>query len=348
MRYYGVTEGGNFEGRNILHVVDRTEEPPAAVLRARAALFERRTHRVRPGLDDKVLLAWNALAARALAEAGAAFDRPDWIAAARENVAFLLANLRRDDGRLLRSWQETAAVVAGQGRARHLAYADDYAALLGAVITLAELDDAAWLDEATTDRRRAAAPLPRRRRGRVLHDRRRRPALIVRPKDYEDNATPSENSLAADALLRLAALTGETRYEAVAAEVLDAMAPLVGRHPVAFGELLQALERSVSPPVEIAVVGAPDDPRTAALRREVTSRLLPSAVMLCAEPGRQRSPVEPAARRPPAGRRRPPRTCANGSPAGPRSPTPPRCAPELERRSSRSADRQALGPVSRR
>ena len=293
VRYYGVTEGGNFEGHNILHVVDRTEEPSPAVLRARAALFERRTHRVRPGLDDKVLLAWNALAARALAEAGAAFDRPEWIAAARDNVAFLLANLRRDDGRLLRSWQETAAELPGQGRARHLAYADDYAALLGAVITLAELDDPSWLAEADW----IASDLLR-----LFHDDDAggffttgvdAPALIVRPKDYEDNATPSENSLAADALLRLAALTGETRYERIAAAVLDAMAPLVGRHPVAFGELLQALERSVSPPVEIAVVGAPDDPRTAALRREVTSRLLPNAVMLCAPPDTDAQPVSP-------------------------------------------------------
>ena len=292
VRYYGVTEGGNFEGHNILHVVDRTEEPSPAVLRARAALFERRAHRVRPGLDDKVLLAWNALAARALAEAGAAFDRPDWIAAARENVAFLLTNLRRDDGRLLRSWQETAAELPGQGRARHLAYADDYAALLGAVITLAELDDPSWLREAGW----IASDLLR-----LFHDDAGgffttgidAPALIVRPKDYEDNATPSENSLAADALLRLAALTGETRYEEVAAEVLDAMGPLVGRHPVAFGELLQALERSVSPPVEIAVVGAPDDARTAALRHEVTSRLLPSAVMLCAAPNADGEPVSP-------------------------------------------------------
>ena len=284
VRYYGITERGNFEGANILHVVDRAEEPPAAVQRARRALFERRAQRVRPGLDDKVLLAWNALTARALAEAGAAFDRPEWIDAARENVAFLLANLRRDDGRFLRSWQETAAIVPGQGRARHLAYADDYAALLGAVITLAELDDAGWLDEAT----RIAGELLR-----LFHDDAAggffttgvdAPALIVRPKDYEDNATPSENSLAAGALLRLAALTGETSYERVASEVLDAMAPVVGRHPVAFGELLQALERSVSAPIEIAVVGPAGDPRTAALRREVTGRLLPTAVMLCGDP----------------------------------------------------------------
>jgi uncharacterized protein YyaL (SSP411 family) len=285
LRYYGVTAGGNFEGRNILHLVDRTEEPPEAVQRARPQLLERRSERVRPGLDDKVLLAWNALAARALAEAGAAFDRGDWIDAARENVTFLLAHLRRDDGRLLRSWQEAAPELPGQGRARHLAYADDYAALLGALVTLAELDDPVWLDEAI----RIATELLR-----LFHDDAGggffttgddAPALIVRPKDYEDNATPSENSLAAGALLRLAALTGEHRYEAVASEIIGAMAPLVARHPIAFGELLQAVEREVGPPVEIAIVGSRDDAGTAALVREVTDRLLPTAVMLRAEPG---------------------------------------------------------------
>jgi uncharacterized protein YyaL (SSP411 family) len=284
MRYYGVTASGNFEGRNILHLVDRTEEPPEAVQRCRPKLLARRSERVRPGLDDKVLVAWNALAARALAEAGAAFDRPDWIDAARQNVTFLLAHLRRDDGRLLRSWQEAAPELPGQGRARHLAYADDYAALLGALVTLAELDDPAWLDEAI----RIAEELLR-----LFHDHdgggffttgNDAPALIVRPKDYEDNATPSENSLAAGALLRLAALTGEHRYEAVASEIIAAMAPLLTRHPIAFGELLQAVERTVGPPLEIAVVGPRDDAGTAALVREVTSRLLPTAVMLRAEP----------------------------------------------------------------
>jgi uncharacterized protein YyaL (SSP411 family) len=245
---------------------------------------------VRPGLDDKVLLAWNALAARALAEAGAAFERVDWIAAARDNVRFLLANLRRDDGRLLRSWQESAAVDARQGRARHLAYADDYAALLGAAVTLAELDDASWLDEATWIANELLRLFHDEKGGGFFTTGADAPALIVRPKDYEDNATPSENSLAAGALLRLAALTGVQEYEAVAGEVLDAMAPLVGRYPVAFGELLQALERSLSPPVEIAVVGPVGDPRTAALRREVTGRLLPTAVTLNAEPSDAAAP----------------------------------------------------------
>jgi uncharacterized protein YyaL (SSP411 family) len=294
IRYWGVTDGGNFEGRNILHVVDRHEEPPAAVQRARAALFERRAQRVRPGLDDKVLLAWNALLVRALAEAGAAFGRDEWIVAARETARFLLDNLRRADGRLLRSWQETAPELEGQGRARHLAYADDHAALLAALLTLAELDDPSWLTDAIAVADALVALFHDDDAGGFFTTGSDAPALIVRPKDYEDNATPSENSLAAHALLRLAALTGEHRYEDLATEIVDALAPLAAQHAVAFGERLQATERRVGAPLEIAIVGAPDDDATRALRREVTGRLLPTAVSLTADPasgGAGRSPL---------------------------------------------------------
>src|SRR5205823_13875584 len=146
VRYFGVTEGGNFEDPhtgyrgNILHVVDRAEDPTEAVRRAVPKLFAAREQRVRPGLDDKVLLAWNALFLRSLAEAAAAFERDDWMDAARRNARFLLTELRRDDRRLLRSWQE--------GRVNHLAYAEDYAAFLEALVTLAEVDDVAWLADA--------------------------------------------------------------------------------------------------------------------------------------------------------------------------------------------------------
>ena len=144
IEYYGVTDGGNFLDPhtgfrgNILHVAQPGPEPEA-VTRCKPLLLARRSQRVRPGLDDKVLLGWNALMLGALTEAAAALDRVDWMDAARTNARFLLHGLRRGDGRFLRSW-----------RAPYLAYAEDYAALLEALLTLAELDDPAWLDEART------------------------------------------------------------------------------------------------------------------------------------------------------------------------------------------------------
>jgi uncharacterized protein YyaL (SSP411 family) len=118
-------------------------------------------------------------------------------------------------------------------------------------------------------------------------------ALIVRPKDVQDNATPSENSLAADGLLRLSVLTGDRAYEERAARWLRTMAPLLAEHPTAFAYLLGALDRWLARPVEVAVVGDTDDPATVALRREVLGRYLPNVVLLSAPEGvgADRSPL---------------------------------------------------------
>ena len=127
IRHFGVTARGNFEDPhtgfrgNILHAVGPTDERPASVSAVLPTLFGVREQRVRPGLDDKVLLGWNALFLRSLVEAAHAFARDDWMDVARANARFLLDEMRRDDGRLLRSWQD--------GRANLLAYAEDHAAL---------------------------------------------------------------------------------------------------------------------------------------------------------------------------------------------------------------------------
>jgi uncharacterized protein len=283
--WWGVTAPGNFEGRNIVHVAGfsidapggpgRGAPPPAALERARVALFDHREKRIRPGLDDKVLTGWNGMFLQVLAEAAAALGRADWMDAARANARFLLAELRGANGRLLRSWQN--------GRARHLGYAEDYAALLGALVTLAEVDDVAWLAPAGE----IAAGLcslfadP----GGFYTTGIDAEALITRPRDVFDNATPSANSLAANGLLRLAALTGESRWQEAGEVAVRAVGPAMGEHPTAFGEILGALERMATLPVEIAVVGDPADPATGALIAEVRRRFLPGAVSVTAPPG---------------------------------------------------------------
>ena len=277
VRYYGVTGNGNFIDPhtqyrgNILHAVDRAEPPSEAVQRARAALFARRELRTRPGLDNKVLLGWNALFLAALTEAAAALGRDEWMAAARTNAQFLLRELRGDDGRFRRSW-----------RAPYFAYAEDYAALLEALLTLSELDEVAWLAEA----RAVADDLLRlfedREGGGFFTTGHDAEALVVRPKDLFDDATPSANSLAANGLLRLAALTGDHSYEAPAVAILEMLAGPMASHPTGFAYLLGALERHVRAPIEIVIVGDPDDARTRELRAEVTGRLVPAAVTLSA------------------------------------------------------------------
>ncbi|MET0420825.1 MAG: thioredoxin domain-containing protein [Acidimicrobiia bacterium] len=283
IRYFGATAGGNFEDPhtgfrgNILHVVDRSEDRPAAVTRALPRLLETRDARVRPGLDDKVLLGWNALFLDALAEAAFVFDRDDWMRAARANAAFLVSAMRGDDGRLLRSWQG--------GRAHLLAYAEDHAALLEALLTLTEVDDVAWLREANAVAGSLIDLFADDEHGGFFTTGRDAEVLIVRPKDFEDNATPSENSLAAHALLRLAALTGDDDARARATRWIAQVAPVLGEHPTAFAYLLRAVERVVHPSVEVAIVGDDGDPGRAAMVDVLRARLLPSGVRVIAAPG---------------------------------------------------------------
>jgi uncharacterized protein YyaL (SSP411 family) len=193
--------------------------------------------------------------------------------AARTNVRFLLTELRRDDGRLLRSWQ-------GDGGARHLGVAEDYAALLGALVTMAEVDDVAWLTEARAIANGLFALFHDEYTGGFFTTGADADELIVRPQDYFDNATPSENSLAADAILRLAALTGDEALAGGTRDLLDQLAETAARHSGSFGFFLGAYERAVTPPIEIALVGV--DPGLAA---EVYGRLIPASVAVRAAPG---------------------------------------------------------------
>ncbi len=278
LEWYGVTPQGNFEGSNILHRPVRGDLiRPAAVEAAREALFQAREQRTRPGLDDKVLTEWNALMVATLAEAGAAADEPAWVAAAVQCADFLLDALRAADGTWMRSWQ------AGDGdrpaAARHHAYAADHAALVDAFTRLAEATgEARWIAEA-----RAVADTLLDRfwdhdKGGLFTTGEGSDAPIVRQKDFLDNATPSANSLAAVALLRLAALTGDDVYRNHAEQILALFAPLAANAPAAFAHLLSALDLFHGGVTEVVVAGDRPD-----LVAEVHHHYLPSAVLAWGE-----------------------------------------------------------------
>ena len=251
MAFYGVTPAGNFEGRTILNrSAHRGDlERPPAIEDARRRLFEAREQRVRPGLDDKVLAEWNGLMLSVLAEAAAATGRGDWLDAAVANGEFLLRELRRDDGRWLRSWQ-------ADGGARHLAYAADHGALVDAFVRLAEATgEARWIDHARTTADALLDLFWDAERGGVFTTGSDAEQLITRNKDLMDNATPGANSLAAVGLLRLAALTGEGRYRNQVDQILLLAGPIAARHPTAFGHLLVAVDLAVHGVDEIVVAG---------------------------------------------------------------------------------------------
>ena len=275
LEWYGVTAAGNWEGKNILWRPERGDlVRPPAVEEARRRLFEVRERRLRPGLDDKVVTEWNAMAVAALAEAGFAMGRSDWVAAAVDVAEFLLSSLRRaEDGRWLRAWQ-------GGRSGRHLAYAVDYAWLVEAFTRLAEATgEARWVGEA----RAAADELVRLfwdpEEGGFFTAGGDAEQLIVRSKDTYDGATPSANSVAAVALLRLAALTGDPGYADHGAQVVTMMAPLLGRHPSAFTNFLAAVDLLISGVTEVAVTGERPD-----LVAAVASRYLPRAVLAWGQP----------------------------------------------------------------
>ena len=273
--WYGVTKAGNFEGSNILHRPIRGDLlRPHNVEQARQLLFDARTQRVRPGLDDKVLTEWNAMFVSALAEAGAALDRKDWIEAAEETADFLLANLRLGGtGRWFRSWQRSS------DGPRHLAYAVDYAWLVDAFTHLYEASGRRrWIDEA----RRAADELLDlfwdSQDGGLFTTGDDGERLIVRQKDYYDGATPSANGVAALALLRLGALTGNERYDQHAHGILGWLAGALSHHPQAFTYALGAVDFAVTGATEVVVAGDRQD-----LVAAVARRYNPNAVLAWGE-----------------------------------------------------------------
>ncbi|MGP8059756.1 MAG: thioredoxin domain-containing protein [Acidimicrobiales bacterium] len=277
LAWYGIEEAGNWEGTNVLHrPLGAPLSRPADIEAARVALLAARRERPRPALDNKVLTEWNAMAASTLAEAAGATGNRRWATAAEAVVEFCFDELRRADGRWLRSWQD--------GRARHLAVAADYAWLVDACTRLGELTGSAGWTERAAGVADALLDVFWDREGpgglfTTGHD---GEGLVVRPKDLLDGAVPSANSVAGLALLRLGLLTGEARYADHGERILSLAAPLLAEHPLAVADLLGAL--ALDGGAEVVVAGERPD-----LVAEVQRRWLPSAVVAWGE--RTRSPL---------------------------------------------------------
>jgi uncharacterized protein YyaL (SSP411 family) len=278
--YYDVTDGGNFEGKNILHVSLRpgTPEPDEAkILRAKAALYAAREQRIHPGLDDKVLSGWNGMMLRSFAEAALFLDEPRYRDAAVSNADFLLSRMR-PDGRLLRTWKQGVAKING--------YLEDYAAVIdGLLATYSATFDLRFL--------RSAKELADEMIDLFWDDTirgfydtgRDQEALITRPRDFFDNATPAGTSMAVDVLLRLALLTGNDDYEARAVTCLRTLSPYVQQAATAFGHLLTALDFHLSRPQELAVVWRGGIDSSAPLVAAVRGRYLPHLLLAGAAEG---------------------------------------------------------------
>jgi uncharacterized protein YyaL (SSP411 family) len=265
--YYNVTEAGNFEGQNILNVNPSADPPDPD---SRRKLFELREKRVKPDRDEKVITAWNGLMLASFAEAGVLLRRTDYADAARMNADFVLTHLQRD-GFLLRTYKD--------GIAKFNAYLEDYAFFIEGLVTVYETNgEFRWLKEAIALTDRMIEEFWDENGAGFFFTGKSHENLIVRSKDYFDNATPSGNSVAAAVLLRLAILTNNERYREVAEAVLGEVAESVRRYPSGFGYALSAMDFLLSSPKEIALVGK-DETDIQPLLQQVWRKYLPNKVV---------------------------------------------------------------------
>ncbi|CAN5611020.1 thioredoxin domain-containing protein [soil metagenome] len=285
--YYGATEGGNFEGSNILFVPTAPaifagrlgvseREFLEAIEGAKTILYEARSRRVWPGRDEKILAGWNGLMLRAVAEAARVFGHERFRDLALRNAEFLPREMVRS-GRVMRSHKDGSARIPG--------FLEDHAAVALGFIAMYELTfDASWIDRALGIST-VITDLFWDEENRVFFDTARdAEKLITRPRDIADNAVPAGSSLAADLCLRLAELTGDQELRGRAERVLRPLATAMTRHAIAFGYLLGVADTLGHGGVQVAIAGDPTSEDFAAFTRAVASRYVPGLVLAGGEP----------------------------------------------------------------
>ncbi len=282
IEYFGITGEANFEGAWIPNRIAQSDgyRCPPELLVAREALLEYRSRRPRPGLDDKVLTEWNALWVSAAAAAGAGMDRPEWVHEAERTAEFLIGNLRGPDGRWMRSWQDRSeADGPTDGQAKHLAYAADYATLTEAFLELYfATGKLRWLEEATTTAH-GLLDLFWDPDGGLFTTGTDAEQLLVRPREFIDNATPAATSTAAVAMLQLDALLGDQRLAEAATAIVQRFAPLCEQSPLGFGRLLAAVHFAAVGATEVVTTGG------AEMATVVQRRFTPTTVLAWNEIG---------------------------------------------------------------
>jgi uncharacterized protein len=281
---FDVTDGGNWEGVNILHR-GRTDEQDAALLKMPVAelreridrwkrrLLEVRDSRIKPGRDEKILTAWNGLMIGALAMAGAVLDKPAYLNAARSAARWILKEMRQPDGRLLRT-----TIVGSPAKLN--AYLEDYSYLIDGLVSLYEATfEQRWIDSARDLARTMIDRFWDAKDGGFFYTGHDHESLIARTKDPHDNATPSGNAMAVTGLLRLAALTGDADLQEKAERTLALFRGVMNDQPLAAGQMLIALDFHLGPVREIVVVGDPASSAYREMMRFVRSKSRPRIVV---------------------------------------------------------------------
>ncbi|HSB12643.1 MAG TPA: thioredoxin domain-containing protein [Blastocatellia bacterium] len=294
--FFDVTDEGNFEhGASILNTrgslaqfaseCGRSVEELSRIINSgKRKLFSARERRVRPSRDDKALAAWNGLMLTAFAEAANILGRDDYREIALRNAGFMTEQLMRD-GRLLRTYKSGHAKLNG--------YLEDYAYVIEGLLAVYEATfETRFFTQARELADTMIAKFWDEQDGGFYFTSSDHEELIARTKDYFDNATPSGNSAAAIALLRLGLLAQEQDYSRRAVTILRALRPAMSRYPSAFGYMLCALDFYLSEPKEIALVGKLDSHEVRSMIEAIHSRYLPNKVIAASEPGDEQASFE--------------------------------------------------------
>ena len=280
---FGMSWSGNFEGSNILNLPQELQvvadqlgmtgaaELDAALRSIKEQLYAARAERIPPALDDKVLSSWNGMMLASLAEAARVLERADYLEAAARAGEFLLRVMIDERGRLYRTHRD--------GRSKLNAYLEDYANIIDALLELYQSTfDEKWFVEA---RRLADIALERfaADEGGFYDTSDDHERLIVRPRNLQDNVTPSGNAMMAKQLLRLAAYTGEQRYDESGRAVLKLLTDAMGQYPQAFAEALNVTDMAVSGMVEVAIVGIEDTDESSMIMKLLREEYRPNLIV---------------------------------------------------------------------
>lgn len=296
MLFYDITDGGNWEGHNIPRI---TREPEAVaslakisveelekkLAEAKCKLYAVRSKRVWPGLDDKVLTGWNGLMLASFAEAGQLFGRADYTEIAIQNAQFLREMMRNENGRLLRTWKEG-------GTAKYNGYLEDYTYLADGLVALYQttFDEQwfAWAEELT---QMMLTHFLDQDYGGFYDTSDDHEQLLHRPKDVQDNATPSPNGMAVHVLLKMGLLKGHAGYLEIAEKALISLKEAMAQYPSGFAHWLCGVAFLLDEPKEIAIVGDVKQDETQALLQVVQSGFRPHQVTAVGSAQQTRIPL---------------------------------------------------------
>ncbi len=281
---YDVSPHGNWEETNILNrrkthaQAAQTLNIPEAELeellaQCRQKLFAVRSQRIWPGRDEKILTSWNGLMLSAFAQSAQVLSEPRYAAAAQRAADFLLTTLKQPDDRLWHAFKD--------GKARLNGYLDDYACAIDGLIDVFQaVQDPQYLSAATRLAEQLRSQFEDPAAGGFFYTSHDHEELIARQKDVQDNATPSGNSMAATALLRLGRLTGRSDFETVAERTLNLLSPVAQRYPSAAGQTLAAIDFWLGPTFEIALIeGTASGSGSAEMLRTIHDSFIPNKVV---------------------------------------------------------------------